>query len=172
MHADSYINVYHILYNIYICVCVCVSSQCNCPFLGWLCPKSHPYAPSETALQVSIKVIVTATLDSHIHPFAMISSEHHLLRTYMSSANIQPIQSVYVFFRWSTFKCSCARRYRFFTATRGLTRMDLVFPCPAIPSQNHSMRSPLIKPLVCATKSWWSTPKPKLSTVVANILCK
>ena len=111
-------------------------------------------------------------LDSHIHPFAMISSEHHLLRTYMSSANIQPIQSVYVFFRWSTFKCSCARRYRFFTATRGLTRIDLVFPCPAIPSQNHSMRSPLIKPLVCATKSWWSTPKPKLSTVVANILCK
>ena len=150
-------------------MCVCVSSQCKCPFLGWLCPKSDPYAPSETALQVSIKVVVTATFWIHTSTHcAMISSEHHRWELTW----VLQTSTVYIFFRWSTFKCSCARRYRFFTATRGLTRIDLVFPCPAISSQNHSMRSPLIKPLVCATKSWWSTPKPKLSTVVANILCK
>ena len=59
-------------------MCVCVSSQCKCPFLGWLCPKSDPYAPSETALQVSIKVVVTATFWIHTSTHcAMISSEHH-----------------------------------------------------------------------------------------------
>ena len=149
---------------------MCVSLvNANVLFLGG-------YAPSLTHMHLLKLHCRSASrwswrqLFGFTHPPIVLWS--HLNTTCWELTWVLQTSTVYIFFRWSTFKCSCARRYRFFTATRGLTRIDLVFPCPAISSQNHSMRSPLIKPLVCATKSWWSTPKPKLSTVVANILCK